>query len=612
MNFFSLSDFNPSLETNSPQRPTTNKQRTPQHGIPKKQTNRNKREVFVGHLSSDVTEDDLYELFQSAGSILRVRILKNKNGESKRCGFVEFTNTDSAENAIQMFHKKVFLRDTSRPIFVEYSHPDPKEAKEKELANKSRKFSDSEPVVLYLANLPNGVQKSEIESLFSAYGKIIGVDLHGNQPHINTKNVYAFVRMESRRAAQNAIKQLDQSKPFQDMILPMVVRMRETIAERETRMSTKTNGDSSGKSHKSRDQEFSEFEKRQQEMFLSSGNPLSKISPNALAGLAPLSYSGLSSNEFGTNDSLLKALQSSVYSPFSQLLLPQNPFAQTDPTQQLLLAQLSQLHSIDPLQQLRSPLSQSSDTMKLLQLLSSNENFNSALAPFLSDQSSLLETSIIVMMITKTQNFLITNPNPRKSTDSRNSHYNEFENKEFAQSPLDQDYAFENENIPEQNDPFLNENHSPKIPRHNSKSQSKQSTSPHLNHNPNHNPKSKSKSKSKLKSKSNLSQESKNHPNQNTLTESEQIEKEPDSNIFVHGLPLNFTDSDLAILFSIFRITNAYIFPDKSNSKTTCSGIVSFANQDEASKAIKDMNGILINNQRLRLLPTLSDQFFLL
>jgi RNA recognition motif-containing protein len=57
--------------------------------------------IFVAKLSSGVSGDDLKELFEEYGEVVSANVIKDKfTGESKRFGFVEMSNDEEAQKAI--------------------------------------------------------------------------------------------------------------------------------------------------------------------------------------------------------------------------------------------------------------------------------------------------------------------------------------------------------------------------------------------------------------------------------------------------------------------------------------------------------------------------------
>ena len=58
--------------------------------------------IYVGNLSSDVTEDDLSEAFEAFGQITSIDIIKDKfSGVSRGFGFIEMQNSNEAKSAIE-------------------------------------------------------------------------------------------------------------------------------------------------------------------------------------------------------------------------------------------------------------------------------------------------------------------------------------------------------------------------------------------------------------------------------------------------------------------------------------------------------------------------------
>jgi cold-inducible RNA-binding protein len=65
------------------------------------------RQLYVGNLSYQVTEQDLKELFGKYGTIEQVRIVKNyHSGRSKGFGFVTYRVASEANNALSAHGQK--------------------------------------------------------------------------------------------------------------------------------------------------------------------------------------------------------------------------------------------------------------------------------------------------------------------------------------------------------------------------------------------------------------------------------------------------------------------------------------------------------------------------
>jgi len=79
------------------------------------------KKLYVGGLSYSTTEDTLKDLFSQAGAIDSVAIIIDKmTNRSKGFGFVEMTNDEEAQKAIEMFNGKEF---EGRKITVNEARP---------------------------------------------------------------------------------------------------------------------------------------------------------------------------------------------------------------------------------------------------------------------------------------------------------------------------------------------------------------------------------------------------------------------------------------------------------------------------------------------------------
>jgi RNA recognition motif-containing protein len=67
----------------------------------------NPAKLFVGNISWSASEEDLKAAFSEAGTVVYVRIIKDKQtGRSKGYGFVEMSSGPEAEKAIELLNGK--------------------------------------------------------------------------------------------------------------------------------------------------------------------------------------------------------------------------------------------------------------------------------------------------------------------------------------------------------------------------------------------------------------------------------------------------------------------------------------------------------------------------
>lgn len=77
--------------------------------------------IYVGNLSYQTTEDDLFALFNNLGAVDSARIITDREtGRSKGFGFVEMANADEAKAAIEQLNGTEF---GSRNITVNEAKP---------------------------------------------------------------------------------------------------------------------------------------------------------------------------------------------------------------------------------------------------------------------------------------------------------------------------------------------------------------------------------------------------------------------------------------------------------------------------------------------------------
>jgi hypothetical protein len=66
--------------------------------------------LYVGNLSFDATESDLFELFNGVGSVQNAEVVTYKhNQRSKGFAFVQMNTVDEAKRAVEELHDKEFL-----------------------------------------------------------------------------------------------------------------------------------------------------------------------------------------------------------------------------------------------------------------------------------------------------------------------------------------------------------------------------------------------------------------------------------------------------------------------------------------------------------------------
>jgi len=84
--------------------------------------------VFVSNLSPTATENDIKKFFSKCGTLVSVRMIKHRTGNSKGIAYVDFSTEEDVSKAIEM-NEKVLL---GRQVGVEKSDPSKSKSKTKE------------------------------------------------------------------------------------------------------------------------------------------------------------------------------------------------------------------------------------------------------------------------------------------------------------------------------------------------------------------------------------------------------------------------------------------------------------------------------------------------
>lgn len=96
-----------------PSREESREQRTPREPRPVRKPEAvevTTPRLYVGNLSYDAAESDLFDLFSGVGTVANVEIITNKHTQrSKGFGFVQMNNVSEAKRAVEELHDKEYM-----------------------------------------------------------------------------------------------------------------------------------------------------------------------------------------------------------------------------------------------------------------------------------------------------------------------------------------------------------------------------------------------------------------------------------------------------------------------------------------------------------------------
>ncbi|KAL5279497.1 exc-7.2 family protein [Megaselia abdita] len=153
--------------------------------------------LIVNYLPQSMTQEEIRSLFSSMGDVESCKLIRDKfTGQSLGYGFVNYHRQEDAEKAIASLNG---LRLQNKTIKVSIARPSSEQIKG---AN------------LYVSGLQKNMAQSDLESIFSPYGKIITSRILSDNVSDGSKDMgVGFIRFDTRQEAERAIKELNGTIP---------------------------------------------------------------------------------------------------------------------------------------------------------------------------------------------------------------------------------------------------------------------------------------------------------------------------------------------------------------------------------------------------------------
>lgn len=148
--------------------------------------------LYVGDLSGDISEQNLFEIFNQVGPVSNIRVCRDTNTRrSLSYAYVNYYNSTDAERALDNLNNTPIR---GKPCRIMWSQRDPS-LRKSGVGN------------VFIKNLDKGIDHKALHDTFSAFGNILSckVALDDN----NVSRGFGFVHYESQESADKAIAKVN-------------------------------------------------------------------------------------------------------------------------------------------------------------------------------------------------------------------------------------------------------------------------------------------------------------------------------------------------------------------------------------------------------------------
>ncbi|XP_032218365.1 polyadenylate-binding protein 7 [Nematostella vectensis] len=145
------------------------------------------RTIYIRDFRPDIRKSSLESVFGPYGAIEDLSIIRTQTGKSKGFGYVTYENAESAQRALAGTH----IID-GKWVIAEPKMPT------RNLAGRSKKIR--------VLNVPQDLTRNELESYFSRFGNVKGIDFVVVDPITKERKDYCFVEFECESGALKAVE----------------------------------------------------------------------------------------------------------------------------------------------------------------------------------------------------------------------------------------------------------------------------------------------------------------------------------------------------------------------------------------------------------------------
>ncbi|KAF2198432.1 hypothetical protein GQ43DRAFT_443347 [Delitschia confertaspora ATCC 74209] len=159
------------------------------HAVPQTRNNRPfavpaadpNRQLYIGNLFFEVTEDQLKAIFSRFGPIEELRLIRGPNGNSRGFGYITFENLADATAAVENLDMQVF---EGRNMIVQYQRPRPQRLNQR--AQQPYEAKNPPSRVLFIGNMSFQMSDKDLSDLFRDIRNVmdvrVAIDRRTGQP----------------------------------------------------------------------------------------------------------------------------------------------------------------------------------------------------------------------------------------------------------------------------------------------------------------------------------------------------------------------------------------------------------------------------------------------
>lgn len=149
------------------------------------------KEIFLGGLLTEHSENDIRKLLSQFGTILQIRHMRYSSGESKGFAFVKFATPESARDVVSAGKLRL------GKVFI-----DCKLSLTKTSAKNT--FAESLKKKIYVGNLPSNSTEESLFNYFSQFGPVSLIRIITKKGSSQSRG-FAFIQMEHMESVENIL-----------------------------------------------------------------------------------------------------------------------------------------------------------------------------------------------------------------------------------------------------------------------------------------------------------------------------------------------------------------------------------------------------------------------